>query len=326
MRDAFPRTPVKGVAHELSFRITTLAPALLGPPTSRQGDTWRWRSRGSLAVHVSGPKRGHFRDYESGEHGDALDLIRHALGLPTRDACRWGAEWLGGGAVPAPPQRLHAVPTGRAVDRRDLARRIWSESLPPGGSPVETYLGMRGLALTPDLPLRYHPRCPRGTELRPAMVARVDCPISGAPLGVHRTFLRPDGSGKAAVEPAKMLLGGAGSIRLVDEVTIGLGIAEGSRRPSRSCSTRRGARCGPLARRRASRPSPSCKASTRSRFSSTPTTAARVSGPGCPARLAGGQRDGKRMFGARLPGRTSLTRFVEMASERPAGRRRAAQP
>ncbi len=44
---------------------------------------------------------------------------------------------------------------------------------------------------------------------------------------MHRTFLRPDGSGKAVVEPAKMLLGGAGSIRLVDEVTIGLGIAEG---------------------------------------------------------------------------------------------------
>jgi len=60
------------------------------------------------------------------------------------------------------------------------------------------------------------------------MVALMTDPVTAEPCGVHRTFLRLDGSGKADGQ-AKMMLGGAGVIRLVpdDEVTIGLGLAEG---------------------------------------------------------------------------------------------------
>jgi hypothetical protein len=150
--DASPRASAKEVAREPSSHAATLATALLGPPTSRQGPTLRWRARGSLAVHVSGPKRGRFSDYESGEGGDSLDLIRITLGTPLRDARRWAIDWLGGGAVPTalPPRR--AAPTRGVEERRELARRIWCEAIEPGGSPVEAYLGVRGLALTPDLP------------------------------------------------------------------------------------------------------------------------------------------------------------------------------
>ena len=61
------------------------------------------------------------------------------------------------------------------------------------------------------------------------MLALMTDARTGEPCGVHRTFLRPDGSGKADVTPAKMMLGGAGVIRLDldDEVTLGLGVAEG---------------------------------------------------------------------------------------------------
>jgi putative DNA primase/helicase len=225
--DALPRTSTKEVARELSNHVAALAAALLGPPTSRQGPTLRWRSRGSLAVTVSGPKRGRFCDYESGEGGDLLDLIRITLGTPLQDALRWAIVWLGGAAVPTAQPRRRAAPARGVKQRQEAARRIWCEAIEPGGSPVEAYLGVRGLALTPDLPLRYHPRCPRGTARLGAMVALVTCPVSGSPIGVHRTYLRPDGSDKAAVTPAKMLLGGAGTIRLAHEVTLGLGIAEG---------------------------------------------------------------------------------------------------
>ena len=47
------------------------------------------------------------------------------------------------------------------------------------------------------------------------MIARVD----GLPrLAVHRTYLRPDGSGKAEVHPAKAMLGAAlgGAVRVAD--------------------------------------------------------------------------------------------------------------
>jgi hypothetical protein len=63
------------------------------------------------------------------------------------------------------------------------------------------------------------------------MVALMTDPITGQPCGVHRTFLTPDGAGKAldANGNAKMMLGAAGVVRLVpdENVTLGLGIAEG---------------------------------------------------------------------------------------------------
>ena len=54
-------------------------------------------------------------------------------------------------------------------------------------------------------------------------------PVTGEPCGVHRTFVKPDGSGKADVDPAKMILGRWGVIRLIpdEDVTLGLGITEG---------------------------------------------------------------------------------------------------
>jgi phage/plasmid primase-like uncharacterized protein len=59
------------------------------------------------------------------------------------------------------------------------------------------------------------------------MIARVDN-IDGELIGIHRTFLRPDGSGKANVEPQKAMLGCAvgGSVRLASAAET-LMVAEG---------------------------------------------------------------------------------------------------
>ncbi|MEZ5723907.1 MAG: toprim domain-containing protein [Paracoccaceae bacterium] len=80
---------------------------------------------------------------------------------------------------------------------------------------AETYL--RGRGITCDLPetLRFHPECWHGATAKrlPAMIARVD----GLPrFAVHRTYLRPDGSGKAGVDPNKAMLGrtAGGAVRL----------------------------------------------------------------------------------------------------------------
>ena len=52
-------------------------------------------------------------------------------------------------------------------------------------------------------------------------------PVTGAPCGIHRTFLLPDGIGKAPVEKPKMMLGTAGVVHLADPLGVGLGLAEG---------------------------------------------------------------------------------------------------
>lgn len=59
------------------------------------------------------------------------------------------------------------------------------------------------------------------------MLALMTDPVTGEPCGVHRTFLLPDGSGKAPIDKPKMMLGPAGVIRLAEPICEGLGLAEG---------------------------------------------------------------------------------------------------
>jgi hypothetical protein len=98
---------------------------------------------------------------------------------------------------------------------------------------VERYLAARGLVLPDAQDIRFHPRLlhvPTRTE-RPAMVALMRDIKTNAPTGLHRTYLSDDGRAKAPVTPVKMMLGRSSGacVKLVpdDEVTMGLGIAEG---------------------------------------------------------------------------------------------------
>jgi putative DNA primase/helicase len=90
----------------------------------------------------------------------------------------------------------------------EYAMKLWGEALPATGTIVETYLASRGITIPiPDV-LRFHPglKHPDG-GVWPAMVAIVQHGVSGEPLAIHRTFLKPNGSGKAPVPRQKMMLG-----------------------------------------------------------------------------------------------------------------------
>jgi hypothetical protein len=84
------------------------------------------------------------------------------------------------------------------------------------GTVAETYL--RGRGITCPLPvdaLRFHPACWHSSGKHiPAMVARV---LGSDGYAIHRTYLKPDGSGKADVDPAKAMLGNCagGAVQLV---------------------------------------------------------------------------------------------------------------
>lgn len=111
----------------------------------------------------------------------------------------------------------------------DYALRLWDESLEAKGTVVETYLGSRGLTLPIPTSIRCHPRLkhPDGGTW-PAMVALVTNGVTGQPQGIHRTFLKPDGSGKAPVPRVKMMLGPcAGGVVRLAEPGEWLGVGEG---------------------------------------------------------------------------------------------------
>lgn len=115
-----------------------------------------------------------------------------------------------------------------------FAQSLFAEGKMCQGTPVQRYLedgrGIAGLRFNHmKNTLRYHPEVlhsPSGQSL-PAMLAQIRGP-QGRPMGVHRTFLKPDGSGKADVSPAKMMLGpsSGGAVRFGPDSPV-IALAEG---------------------------------------------------------------------------------------------------
>ena len=111
----------------------------------------------------------------------------------------------------------HRTADRENAKRSKVALAIWQSSKPAQGTPVETYLASRGIHLTPPDALRFHAGLKhRSGGIWPAMVALVTRGVDDVPLAIHRTFLARDGSGKAPVDPRKMMLGPCrgGAVRL----------------------------------------------------------------------------------------------------------------
>jgi hypothetical protein len=125
-----------------------------------------------------------------------------------------------------PSRNAHRTKSATASERRSplrseadpiaFARRMWREATAVSGTFVETYLQSRSL-ITPVPPtLRYASlRHQESRQSLPCMVAAVQT-ADGRLSGLHRTFLRHDGRGKADVQPAKKMLGSCrgGAVRL----------------------------------------------------------------------------------------------------------------
>ena len=223
-----PRDELAALKDRLESDAERITVALLGEPTAKGRQSWRWGNRGSLAYDFD---RHVWHSFETQAGGDVFDLIRFAnVGWDFSQALQWGRHWVGG--APAAPQphrhlaRFKTAATGWALN-------LWRAAEPPHGTPVETYLASRGLKLPQrcEHALRFHPACPRGEARLPAMLGLMSGIVTGRPLGVHRTFLSADGRAKANLEPNKMMLGRAkGAVLKLtpdEDVTRGLGLVEG---------------------------------------------------------------------------------------------------
>ncbi len=102
-------------------------------------------------------------------------------------------------------------------ERTTAAVRLWRSAVPAAGTPAEIYLHFRGIGIAVPPSVRFHPRLKHPTGgTWPGMVSLVTRGTDGEPLAIHRTFLAPDGAGKAPVTPQKMMLGPChnGAVRL----------------------------------------------------------------------------------------------------------------
>ena len=97
--------------------------------------------------------------------------------------------------------------------RARVARRLWGEAQPIGGTLAESYLQRRGITSALPGTLRFHPACwapampPHRAGHYPAMLALVE---GSDAFAIHRTWLFPDG------DKAKQMLGATagGAVRL----------------------------------------------------------------------------------------------------------------
>jgi DNA primase len=215
-------------------------------PLVRDGRIWQSRcpfhGERTASFTVYPDPAGHFHCFGCGARGDVLDWLVKARRMTFAEA----VAYLGGALDPdrtrTPTPALDPM-TPKSNATAHIFRRCWDQGVDPAGTLAEAYLNSRGLYLPDGGAIRFHPRCQRGPRdlpggpaFAPAMLALMTDALTGEPVGLHRTFLLPDGSGKAPpitrgdrTMPSKSILGSWGSIRFPPpaETRGAIGIAEG---------------------------------------------------------------------------------------------------
>lgn len=203
----------------------------------RQGSEWtgccpfHQEKTPSFTVNDS---KGFFHCFGCHAHGDILDWWQKTEGISFNEARDRLRNEAGESTTHFVRQTETASPKvdEDAVRKQKEARTIWRQSQPLRGTIGERYIRHArqiGIDALPNC-LRFHPGLlpdTRQSERCPAMITAVTN-SHGKLVAIQRTFLRLDGSGKAAFSAPKRSLGpvGQGLARLASAETI-LGIAEG---------------------------------------------------------------------------------------------------
>jgi hypothetical protein len=151
-----------------------------------------------------------FHSFAGDAWEDVKDELRARGLLPERDS-----KWPGG--IRKTPRKSWKRPVfDTTASRRAAALKIWEQAKSIDGTLGEEYLRHRGITTSLPASLRFASLKHHGTgQVFPTMVAGVQA-ADGRLCGIHRTFLKPDGSGKADVKPNKMAFGpiAGGTVRL----------------------------------------------------------------------------------------------------------------
>ena len=226
--------------------MPAVAEALLGEPSSATRRELRYGRKGSLSVRLDS---GTWFDFEGGTGGGVLALVEREHGsraaalawlktegfIGQRDSalarpesrCKPRAGETGNPAGVRP----YAAQPARREDSRRFARRVWTETRPLAGTVAERYLEACGVGHVAGAPaLRFHPGLshPNAPDRLPCLVAGVQ-DTGGRFLGIQRTYLAVDGSGKASVDPVRASLGSlaGGTVRLAESIDDRLLVGEG---------------------------------------------------------------------------------------------------
>ena len=91
----------------LASRVVELAEAL-GLPIARTSSPHVLRigeRKGSMVVHLDGPRKGFWHDFNGGDGGDMLALIMRVRRCGFAEALKWAHDFVGGDVVQLPSVR-----------------------------------------------------------------------------------------------------------------------------------------------------------------------------------------------------------------------------
>jgi len=182
---------------------------------------------GSCKVDLIGEFAGIANDYANNDKAGPLRLLEYATGLHGVELYAYAASLVG--VQPSRPAPT-AVEKPKEYDAAEAIGNILEKCMPRDNSPTEYYLRqVRGLRAKASEDLKHSPTLwdKDSHKNRPGMVGIVR-DVAGEVIGLHRTFLLDDGSGKAPA--GKKMLGSmrGGACRLLPIGADGhLGVAEG---------------------------------------------------------------------------------------------------
>jgi hypothetical protein len=207
----YQRIDIKRLRDDLNARAEEVVQNYLGNPKIRSGSTLRYgTNKGSLVVNIRGQKQGLWRDFQTGEGGDMLNLIQHAMELSNfKNVLQEATRFLGGYSTYTHVDSSAKVIQNKVTDvdgytlqKIQKARDIYHATQSIEGTLAERYLrehrGIQGALY--DKTFRYHPNLKNWMtgETYPALIvaARDD---KDKVCGIQAIFLDSKTATKASV-------------------------------------------------------------------------------------------------------------------------------
>jgi hypothetical protein len=131
----------------------------------------------------------HWHCFGCGEHGNRIDWLTRVEDMPRVEAIAVIQDW-------TPSAKTASLPAESKANKLATAIALWNAASSLLGSMGERYLAdTRGIDVS-KLPdsihevLRFHPRCPFGSDTAPCVLALMRDPLTDAPVGIHRIGLK----------------------------------------------------------------------------------------------------------------------------------------
>ena len=166
----------------------------------------------------------HFYCFGCHERGDRIDWLVRVEGMSRAEALTAIQDW-------EPPAPCRKTVAESETDKITRALALWNAASCLQGSLGERYLretrGVDVSKLPADIheSLRFHPRCPFGSDTVPCILALMRDPVSDTPIGIHRIGLKTIDGKVAKID--RMALGKMGVVKLWPAngtLTVGEGI------------------------------------------------------------------------------------------------------